>query len=93
MATTWEKLNAVVDELRKTPPGEMAPEGRDLAELVQIAEGLGVDVFSMLLPRSPAEADVMVDKLLSLLFAIRGDDLPPFDPERYGEGAVIEPPE
>jgi hypothetical protein len=54
-------------------------------EMSQLAEGMGVDVWGAIMPDTPAEADVMVDGLLCLLLQLRGDDLPPFDPSRYGE--------
>lgn len=85
MATTREKVAALVDHLRTMPPSAMSPEGRQLAEGYQIVAGLGFDPLPLLLPDSDAEADVLVDNLIGLLLEIRGDDLPPFDVSRYGE--------
>lgn len=88
MATTFEKMQALSAELRDTAAADMSPETRPLVELVQIGAGLGLDVFSWLIPSDPAEADVFIDQLLALLFRVRGDDLPPFDPDLYGEAAL-----
>lgn len=84
MATTLDKIHLMVAELRDLPPSELG-EGGDIAEALQIAEGLGIDVLGFFIPNTDAEADVLVDKLICLLFEVRGDDLPPFDLARYGD--------
>lgn len=84
MATTYEKMKALGDELRDTAVDDAAEDTRQLVELVQIAAGLGIDVFDWILP-DPAGADVFIDKLIALLLRVRGDDLPPFDPNLYGD--------
>ena len=85
--TTREKILALVDQLKQTPIDDGAGEGRDLIELVQIAEGFGIDLFGQLVPQTNAEADVMIDKLLALGFQLRGDDLAPFDLEHVAREA------
>jgi hypothetical protein len=92
VASTLEKITELVRELEATPPAELGAEGRDLAEALQILAGLGIDPLGMLLPKSEPEADVLVDNLIVLLLSIRGDDLPPFDPGRYGEAAISAAP-
>ncbi len=82
--TTREKIQALIAALRETP-AEDAQEGRHLVELVQIMAGLGFDPLAYLLPDTDAEADMLVDKVIALLLQLRGDDLPPFDPDLYGE--------
>lgn len=91
MATTLEKVDGLIGALLATPADQLDADGADIAELLQIADGLGIDVVAFIRPKSPAEADVLVDKLICLLLALRGDDLPPFDPERYGELLAGEP--
>lgn len=86
--TTREKIVALVDALRTTPPDAIDDDARNLVELLQIAQGMGVDLLALIVPATDAEADVLVDKLLCLLLEVRGDDLPPFDPERYGEAVA-----
>jgi len=91
--TTQEKVRALVDSLTAADIGELAPDLRWVFEGVNILRGLGVvpsNPIDFLLPDDPAEADVLVDKLIALLFELRGDDLPPFDPARYGESVVAE---
>ena len=88
--TTKEKIDALVAGLMQTPREELGEDGRNFVEMIQIARGLGVDPLAILLPQDAAEADVFVDKAIALLFEVRGDDLPPFDPGRYGEAAVAE---
>lgn len=90
MATTIEKMKALSDELRDTAIEDTSPETRPLVELVQIAAGLGIDVFAWLIPSDPADADVFIDQLIALLLRVRGDDLPPFDVNLYGD--VVEEP-
>lgn len=85
MATTRGNVIALIDAVAAMPPAEAAPDTRNFVELVQIGQGMGVDLVAMLVPESDAECDVMVDKLIALLLEVRGDDLPPFDVTRYGE--------
>jgi hypothetical protein len=91
--TTREKIIAVVDELRQTPAESLSDQGRDVLEMVQIAQGFGLDLFSMVIPSSDADADQMVDNLLTMLMQLRGDDLPPYSPDRYGEADLEPEPE
>lgn len=92
--TTYEKLNHLVAALARVDPRTLAPEFGDLIEGFQIVRGLTggriPNPLTLVLPTDPADADLLVDKGLALLYALRGDDLPPFDPGRYGEGAVAE---
>jgi hypothetical protein len=88
MATTREKVLALIDAVRSLPPEEASPDTRDMVEAVQIANAFGIDLVAMLVPSSDAETDVMVDKLIGLLFEVRGDDLPPWDASRYGEAEL-----
>jgi hypothetical protein len=85
MATTREKMLGLRDELRTLSLDDTSPETRGLVELVQIGAGFGLDVFDFLVPGTDAEADVMIDQLLGLLHRVRGDDLPPFRLDQYGE--------
>lgn len=90
--TTREKIIAIVEELKRTPPSEAAEAG-DLVEMFQIMQGLGgPNPFDLMVPESDAEADIAIDKFICLLFQLRGDDLPPFDPDRYGEADLAELP-
>lgn len=86
--TTRDKVLALVDAVKQTTLEELAPETRQLAEVLQIASGFGIDPLSWMVPDTDAEADILVDKLIAILLEIRGDDLPPFDPDRYGEAAA-----
>jgi len=89
--TSREKLLALIDAARATPLEDLLPEARDVAEVWQLAQGLGLDVWGLLLsavPSSDAEVDVLVDKLLVLGFELRGDDLAPFSLGRYGEAST-----
>ena len=91
--TTHEKIKAVAARLASLEPARIAPELAGLVEGAQILRGLGIPVpnpLEFLLPDDPLEADELVDKLIALLFDLRGDDLPPFDPSRYGESLVAE---
>jgi hypothetical protein len=88
VATTLEKMRALAAHLATIPRDQLAPEAFDLAELLQIVRGFGFDPVGLLMPKSEAEADVLIDKLLALAFYLRGDDLPPFDPDRYGEAIL-----
>lgn len=94
--TTLEKLTALVDHVQAIDPSTLAPEIRDLVQHAQMLHGLadlaGIRLpgnpLELILPADPAEADQLVDKLIALLLELRGDELPPFDPARYGEGVI-----
>jgi hypothetical protein len=88
MATTIEKMHMLVHHLATMPRDELAPEAVDMGELLQIVRGFGFDPIAMIMPKSEAEADVVIDKLIALALYLRGDDLPPFDPDRYGEAEL-----
>lgn len=88
MATTREKMQALSAELRDTAIEDTSAETRPLVELIQISAGFGVDVFNWLVPDNDADADVFIDQLIALLFRVRGDDLPPFDVNLYGEAVI-----
>lgn len=83
MATTREKIERLIDEVRQMDPRDADESTRGLIEMAQIMAGLGFDPISMLMPQSDAEADEQVDALLALLLQVRGDDLPPFDLRRH----------
>ena len=79
MTTTHEKLNAIRDEVALTPPEQMPEDARGLVAGLQMLAGMsGIDVFDYIVPDDPAEADVLIDKLLDLAFHLRGDDLAPY---------------
>jgi hypothetical protein len=80
---TLEKIQALVDEVRQMKPDEASDSSRGLVELAQLSAAFGFDPLAMLLPDSPAEADLLVDQLIAVLFQVRGDDLPPFDLDRH----------
>lgn len=91
--TTHEKVSALAGHLASADLAKLAPELGGLSEGMVILRGLGINLPSPLdfiLPADPAEADVLIDKLIALLLELRGDDLPPFDPTRYGESMVAE---
>lgn len=91
--TTYEKVTALAEHIRTLNPAELAPELAPILEGAQILKGLGIKIpnpLDFLLPADPAEADVAIDKMISLLFELRGDDLPPFDPNQYGEGLIAD---
>jgi len=90
MATTREKMNALRDELRASAIEDTSDEMSGLVELVQVGAGFGLDVFEWIVPKTDAEADVFIDQLLALLHRVRGDDLPPFTLDQYGEVASRE---
>jgi hypothetical protein len=81
--TTRAKIQALIDELATLRPGDADPKTRDLIEGLVIVRGLGFDPISLLMPETDADADYLVDALISLLLQVRGDDLPPFDFERH----------
>lgn len=91
--TTHEKIRALADRFSTVNLAELAPDLGWIAEGIRIMRGLGIapaDPLSFILPTDPAETDVLVDKLIALLLELRGDDLPPFDPSRYGESIIDE---
>ena len=91
--TTYEKIQALAARLQRVDPVVLAPELGEVVQAAQILRGMGISLpnpLEFLLPADPAEADQLVDKVIALLFDLRGDDLPPFDPGRYGESVVAE---
>lgn len=93
MASTHEKMQALAVELRQQALEDTSDEAQGFVTLVQLAAGFGIDVFEWIIPDDPADADVFLDQLLALLLRVRGDDLPPFDPDLYGEAAGDARPE
>lgn len=83
--TTAEKILAMRDYLVTIDPEDMPEEARNFAMNLQLIQGLGFDVFDIVLPDDPEEVSVMIDKAIALLIDLRGDELPPFDVTRYGE--------
>jgi hypothetical protein len=96
--TTLEKMTALATHISRIEPSGLAPEIRELVTNFQILRGLadiaGIHLpgnpLELILPADPEEADQTLDKLVCLLLELRGDDLPPFDPGRYGESIVAE---
>lgn len=91
--TSHEKVQALVEAFSRLDPREVAPELAQVLEGVAIVRGLGFPIpnpVEFLLPADPAETDILVDKIICLLLELRGDDLPPFDPGRYGESVIAE---
>lgn len=91
--TTQEKVRALAGRLGSLDFAELAPDLAWVVEGITILRGLGIgpaDPLAFLLPSDPAETDVLIDKLIALLLELRGDELPPFDPTRYGESIVSE---
>jgi len=91
--TTQEKIRALADRFSGVNIGELAPDLAGIAEGVQILQGLGIvpaDLLGFILPDDPAETAIVIEKLTALLLEVRGDDLPPFDPDRYGESVMDE---
>lgn len=96
--TTLEKMTALATHVTMLEPAALAPEIRELVTNFQILRGLadlaGIHLpgnpLELILPADSAEADQTLDKLVCLLLELRGDDLPPFDPGRYGESIVAE---
>lgn len=92
--TTQEKIRALTDFLGQINPRDLPPEIRDLVEGFQIMQGMGIvsggGLFEFLLPADPGDAEQTIDKVIGLLLDLRGDDLPPYDPNRYGESIVAE---
>ena len=97
--TTREKLLEVGERLATLAPENMPPELRDALTNLQAARGLPFlgkmipadplrYAIGHVIPDDPTTCDVMIDKLIALLLDLRGDDLPPFDPGRYGEAAA-----
>lgn len=85
MASTYEKMQALADELREQAISDTSEEMSGLLSLIQMAAALRIDVFEWLIPDDPAQADLFVDQIIALMLRLRGDDLPPFDPDLYGE--------
>ena len=81
--TTREKLKQLIEGFESVPASEIDGRSRDLLEVFQIINGFGFDLLGMLLPASDAEADLLVDTLITLLLEVRGDDLPPYDFRRH----------
>jgi hypothetical protein len=86
--TTLEKIRRLVDEMRTVRPGEVDPSMSGLVEMLQILTGLGFDPLSYLLPETEADADQLVDGLITLALEVRGDDLPAYDLERHVRDAT-----
>ena len=91
MASTHEKMQALAAELKEQALSDTSEETAGFVTLVQLAAGFGIDVFDWIIPDDPAQADVFLDQLLALLMRVRGDDLPPFDPNLYGEAIDAQP--
>jgi hypothetical protein len=92
--TTAEKLQNVLAEagafdLFSIDPKTVKPELRDAVLVAQsICGNAGIDpgqLIALAIPTDEREADILVDKAIAFLFELRGDELPPFDPDRYGE--------
>lgn len=96
--TTLEKMTALANHVSAIDPKTLAPEIRELVVNFQMLRGLadmaGIRLpgnpLELILPADPTEADQTLDKLICLLLELRGDELPPFDPTRYGESIVAE---
>lgn len=86
--TTAEKITAALAAFQTMPVTDLPPEVREVMDSVAILRGFGFDPLSLLVPADPADADVAIDKAIAFLLELRGDDLPPFDSSRYGEGAI-----
>lgn len=80
--TTREKILRLVGELQTMDTSDASEELGPLLEFAQISKGLGFDLFGALVPGTDAEADMLVDQLITVLLEVRGDDLPPYDRER-----------
>lgn len=96
MMTTRAKLLAVGERLLALPPERMPADLRDVLTNLQAAKGLPIlgrmipddplrYALGHVIPDDDATCDVLIDKAIALLLQLRGDDLPPFDPGRYGE--------
>lgn len=84
--TTREKIVALVEHVRTLPKSEASGELGNLLEMLAIVRGITrVDPLAWLIPETDAEADLYIDKVIGLLLELRGDDLPPFEPSRFGE--------
>jgi len=90
VASTYEKMQAFAAELRTQAISDTSEEMSGFVELVQLAGAVGVDLFDYIIPDDPAHADMFVDQLLALFMRVRGDDLPPFDPNLYGEALAVD---
>jgi hypothetical protein len=90
---THEKIRAAVAELGAADLKTIAPDLAWIGEGASILRGLRIlpaDPIAFLLPDDPDDVDVVLDKAIALFLELRGDDLPPFDPTRYGEGVLAE---
>ena len=85
MATTAEKFDLMLGHLGELNPEDLSGQARMIAEGLQMARGLGFDLMQLVIPEDPTDLDQFVDDSLRFLYALRGDDLPPFDPGSYGE--------
>jgi hypothetical protein len=83
--TTQQKIEGLIAAVSTLDPATCAPEVRGFVATIQMAAGFGIDFFEVLRPDDPADADLLIDRCLILLFQLRGDDLPPFDPSMFGE--------
>lgn len=81
--TTREKIGQLVRELETMRLGDVDEGARGLMELYYMAKGFGFDVIDLLVPKTDADADHLVDALITLCLEVRGDDLPRFDLERH----------
>ena len=93
MATTLEKMQALAAEIRQQALDETSDEAAGFVTLIQLGAGFGIDVFEWLIPNDEAEADLFVDELIALMLRVRGDDLPPFSADLYGEANSDAPSE
>jgi hypothetical protein len=96
--TTEQKVRAIVDRLRTIKPADLSPELGSLVSDFQAIRGLAdlagvripADPLSLLIPDDGTDLDLALDKVICLLLDLRGDDLPPFDRDLYGETLVAE---
>lgn len=96
--TTEQKVRAIVEQLRTIQPSDLAPELGSLVSDFQALRGLAdlagvkipADPLSLLIPDDGTDLELVLDKVICLLLDLRGDDLPPFDRELYGETLVAE---
>ena len=86
--TTREKIQKLIDEMRELDLREVDGTARGLVELYYMAQGFGLDPLSYILPTSDADADQLVDGLITLALQVRGDDLAPYDFDRHVRDAT-----
>jgi hypothetical protein len=83
--TTARKIDLMIEAIETMDPAGAAPEARQFIAGLQMLRGMGIDLLAIIRPDDDDDCALFIDGAIRLLLQLRGDDLPPFDPNGYGE--------